>query len=173
MVHEMRHRGIRVDVDAAEQARDHLVEKRDALFAELSTKLGTNVGMAEIGRNKWLAEAFDKHKIQYPRTEKGNPSFTAGNTGWMPRHPHWLPQLIVKADKLNNAAVNFLQNYILNHVVRGRIHAEIHPHRSDVGGTRSLRFSYSNPPLQVMPAHDEELTTLIRGVFLPEEGEGA
>jgi hypothetical protein len=89
----------------------------------------------------------------------------------MPRHPHWLPQLIVKADKLNNAAVNFLQSYVLDHVGRGRIHAEIHPHRSDEGGTRSLRFSYSDPPLQLMPAHDEELTTFIRGVFLPEEGE--
>ena len=171
MVHEMRRRGIRIDVAAAERARDHLLQKRDAVFAELSAKLGINVGMAEIGRNKWLAEAFDKHKIQYPRTEKGNPSFTAGNTGWMPRHPHWLPQLIVKAGKLNNAAINFLQSYILDHVVSGRIHAEIHPHRSDEGGTRSLRFSYSDPPLQLMPAHDEELTTLIRGVFLPEEGE--
>jgi DNA polymerase I-like protein with 3'-5' exonuclease and polymerase domains len=171
MVLEMRRRGIRVDVDAAERARDHLLQERDAVFVEISDKLGTNVGMAEIGRNKWLAETFDAHGIKYPRTEKGRPSFTAGNSGWMPRHPHWLPPLIVKADRLNNAAVNFLQGYILDHVVNGRIHAEVHPHRSDEGGTRSLRFSYSDPPLQLMPAHDEELTALIRGVFLPEEGE--
>ena len=56
-------------------------------------------------------------------------------------------------------------------MVNGRVHAEIHPHRSDEGGTRSLRFSYSDPPLQLMPSRDEELTPLIRGVFLPEEGE--
>jgi DNA polymerase I-like protein with 3'-5' exonuclease and polymerase domains len=171
MVLEMRRRGIRIDVEAAEKARDHLLQKRDAMFAELSEKLGTAVGMAEIGRNKWLAETFDNHGIRYPHTKKGNPSFTAGNTGWMPHHPHWLPQLIVKADKYNNAAVNFLQGYVLNHVVKGRIHSEIHPHRSDEGGTRSLRFSYSDPPLQLMPSRDEELTPLIRGVFLPEEGE--
>ena len=171
MVMEMRRRGIRIDVAAAEQARDHLLRKRDAVFAELSDKLGAAVSMAEIGRTAWLVEAFDRQSIKYPRTEKGNPSFTAGNLGWMPKHPHWLPQLIVKADKYNNAAVNVLQGYILDHVVRGRIHAEIHPHRSDEGGTRSLRFSYSNPPLQLMPSHDEELALLIRGVFLPEEGE--
>jgi DNA polymerase I-like protein with 3'-5' exonuclease and polymerase domains len=171
MVHEMRRRGIRIDIAAAERARDHLLQKRDAAFAELSGKLGANISMAEIGRTKWLAETFDKHGIKYPLTEKGNPSFTAGNTGWMPRHAHWLPPLIVKADKLNNAAVNFLQGYIIDHVVRGRVHAEIHPHRSDEGGTRSLRFSYSDPPLQLMPAHDEEIAPLIRGVFLPEEGE--
>jgi DNA polymerase I-like protein with 3'-5' exonuclease and polymerase domains len=171
MVLEMRRRGIRIDTGAAERARDHLLAKRDAVFAEISGKLGINVGMAEIGRSKWLADTFDKQGIKYPRTAKGNPSFTAGNSGWMPRHAHWLPPLIVKADRLNNAAANFLQHYILDHVVDGRVHAEIHPHRSDAGGARSLRFSYSDPPLQLMPAHDEELTALIRGVFLPEEGE--
>jgi hypothetical protein len=113
--------------------------------------------MAEIGRTKWLVQTFDAHGIKYPRTEKGNPSFRAGNTGWMTRHPHWLPKLITKADKYNNAAANFLQGYILDYVVRGRVHPEINPHRSEQGGTRSLRFSYSDPPLQVMPAHDEEL----------------
>jgi DNA polymerase I-like protein with 3'-5' exonuclease and polymerase domains len=171
MVHEMRRRGIRIDTAAAEHARDLLLCKRDATFAELSEKLGANIGMAEIGRTAWLAETFDQQGIKYPRTEKGNPSFTAGTTGWMHKHKHWLPRLIATADKYNNAAVNFLETYILGHVVNGRVHAEIHPHRSDEGGTRSLRFSYSSPPLQLMPAHDEELAPLIRGVFLPEPDE--
>jgi DNA polymerase-1 len=171
MVHEMRRRGVRVDIAAAEQAREQLLRKRDAVFAELSEKLGTNIGMAEIGRTKWLVQTFDRERIAYPRTEKGNPSFTSGPRGWMHKHPHWLPQLIVKADKYNNAAVNVLETYILSHVVNGRVYAEIHPHRSDEGGTRSLRFSYSNPPLQLMPSRDEEPAPLIRGVFLSEEGE--
>jgi Mesyanzhinovviridae DNA polymerase len=171
MVHEMRRRGIRIDTAAAERRREQLLQKRDTIFAEISEKLGVQVGMEEIGRTKWLAETFDREGIKYPHTAKGNPSFTAGNSGWMPKDPHWLPRLIVKADKYNNAAVNFLETYILGHVERGRVHAEIHPHRSDEGGTRSLRFSYSSPPLQLMPARDEELAPLIRGVFLPEEGE--
>jgi DNA polymerase I-like protein with 3'-5' exonuclease and polymerase domains len=168
MVLEMRRRGVRVDTTAAEQRRDQLLRKRDAIFTELSNKLGANIGMAEIGRNKWLAETFDRHGIKYPRTEKGNPSF---KSEWMLRHPHWLPQLVAKADKYNKAAVDFLETHILGHVVKGRIHAEIHPHRSDEGGTRSLRFSYSDPPLQQMAARDEEIAPLIRGVFLPEHGE--
>jgi DNA polymerase-1 len=171
MVHEMRHRGIRVDTAAAEQARDLLLQKRDATLAELSEKLGVRVGMEEIGRNKWLTQTFDAQGITYPCTRKGTPSFTAGTTGWMHKHEHWLPQLIVKADKAHNAATKFLETYILGHAVNGRVHAEFHPHRSDDGGTRSLRFSYSNPPLQQMTAHDEQLAPLIRGVFLPEEGE--
>ena len=168
MVLEMRRRGIRVDLAAAEHARDHCFRGRDAAFAELSAKLGTLVGMEEIGRNKWLTETFDAHGITYPRTEKGSPSFTKD---WMPQHEHWLPQLIIKADKYNDAGAKFLQTFIIDHTVNGRIHAEIHPHRSDFGGTRSLRFSYSHPPLQQMTAHNQELAPLIRGVFLPEEGQ--
>jgi hypothetical protein len=124
MVHEMRWRGVRVDIAAAEQARELLLGKRDVTFAELSEKLGTAVDMDEIGRTKWLAETFDRHGIAYQYTEKGNPSFTAGSTGWMPKHEHWLPQLIVKADKYDNAAVNFLETFILGHAVRGRVHSE-------------------------------------------------
>jgi DNA polymerase-1 len=171
MVHEMRRRGIRIDSAKAARRRDLLLQKRDAVFGELSDKLGANVGMDEIGRTTWLAETFDKLGIAYPCTENGAPSFTAGSTGWMPHHPHWLPQLIVKADKYNNAAVNVLETYILGHVVNGRIHAEIHPHRGESNGTKSFRFSYSDPPLQLMPSRDKELAPLIRGVFLPEDDE--
>jgi DNA polymerase I-like protein with 3'-5' exonuclease and polymerase domains len=39
---EMRRRGIRIDTAAAEQARDLLLGKRDAVLTELSEKLGTN-----------------------------------------------------------------------------------------------------------------------------------
>jgi len=137
------------------------------------------VGMEEIGKNSWMDRMFREHAphIRVPHTPAskrfpaGQPSFTAGSTGWMPKVKHWLPELIVRADKYNNAAEKFLQGYIINHARRGRIHAEIHPHRSDEGGTRSLRFSYSGPPLQQMTSRDDVLTPMIRGVFLPEPGE--
>ena len=113
-----------------------------------------------------------QHSIAYPLTAKGNPSFRGGNTGWMVTNPHWLPQLIAKATKYNTAASRFLEGHILDLIINGRIYSDIHPHRSDDGsGTCSLRFSYSDPPLQQMPARDKELAPLVRGVFLPEEGE--
>ena len=48
MVLEMRRRGIRIDQDAAEQARDLMLGKRDAALAELSEQLGSAVSMDEI-----------------------------------------------------------------------------------------------------------------------------
>ena len=90
----------------------------------------------------------------------------------MAAHPHWLPQLNRDcANKYEAAGAKFLEGHILRHIVNGRIYAEIHPFRADEGGTRSSRFSYSNPPLQQMPVRDKELGPLIRSVFLPEEGE--
>ena len=171
MVHKMRRRGIRVDISAAKQACDLLLRRRDAVLAQISEKLNTGVGMDEINGRKWLIAAFDRLGIKYPRTKKGNPSFKRGKRGWMQHSEHWLPPLIAAADQLDQYGNNFLQQQILGHVENGRVYGEIHPHRSDFGGTRSLRFSYSHPPLQQMPKHDEELAPLIRGVFLPEEGE--
>jgi hypothetical protein len=170
MVLEMRLRGIRIDLDAAGQARDRLLQKRDAALAELSEKLGAPVSVHEIHGRRWLEETFNREGIKYPLTEKGNPSFTAGKTGWMSGHKHWLPPLIATANKYNKAVADFVQK-LIDHAVDGRIHAEINPHRSEDNGTKSFRFSYNDPPLQQMPSRDEELAPLIRGLFLPEEGE--
>jgi DNA polymerase I-like protein with 3'-5' exonuclease and polymerase domains len=168
MVAAMRRRGIRIDTVRAEQVRDLILARRDAVFKELAEKLGTSVSMAEIGGKKWLKQTHDTYGIECPLTDKGNPSFTAS---WMSKHPHWLPRLIDKADRYNKAGVHFLEGQILEHLQNGRVFGEIYPHRSDNGGTRSLRFSYGHPSLQQTPAHDEELAPLIRGVFLPEDGE--
>ena len=112
MVLEMRRRGVRIDVAAAERARDQLLQKRDAAFAEMSEKLGMRVGMDEIGRNKWLAETFDA-QASIIRARRRAIRRSPAVDGWMHKHPHWLPQLIVKADKYNNAG--------------GQVPRELHP----------------------------------------------
>ena len=183
LIQEMRWRGIRIDLDHAERSKAELLRLRDEAFQTLSERLGRRVGMEEIGRSKWLAEVFEGEGIQYPRTAAttrfpdGQPSFTAGVTGWMHKHEHWLPQLIVKADKFNNAAEKFIQGYIIDYAHRGRLHASINQFMSEdeaTGarvGTRSHRFSFSDPPLQQMPSRDPDFKSMIRGCFLPEPGE--
>jgi DNA polymerase I-like protein with 3'-5' exonuclease and polymerase domains len=177
MVREMRARGIRVDLDAAEKARATLLDLRNAVFKDLISRLDERVGMEEIGRTSWLEKVFTKQKISFPRTAptrnfpNGQPSFRSGSLGWMDSHPHWLPQLIVKADRYNNAAEKFVKNFILDYAHKGRLHASINQYRGEEGGARTSRFSYSDPALQQMPARDKEITPLIRGCFLPEEGQ--
>jgi DNA polymerase I-like protein with 3'-5' exonuclease and polymerase domains len=83
LVIEMRRRGIRVNIERAQKNYELLMKARDQAFVELGDLLGLRVGMEEIGKTSWLVKVFDREGIAYPLTEKGNPSFTAGTTGWM------------------------------------------------------------------------------------------
>jgi len=169
MVHAMRRRGIRIDNARAEQVHGLMLARRDAILAQLAEKHGSELGMTAIRSDKQLAKICDGYDIKYPLTEKGNASFKAGRMGWMDASDHWLPQFVASARRYDNSA-KFVES-IVNHARNGRVFGEIHPHHSDTGGTRTLRFSYSSPALQQTPKHNAELAPLIRSIFLPEEGE--
>ena len=161
---EMRWRGVRVDEQKAEDVSKNLSLQEQKLHIEIKRKYGEDVN---LWANASLQKVFDKNNLAYPRTEKGMPSF---QRQWLESHEHELPQMIVRARKLNKARTTFIDKMISEHAVNGRIHAEAHPLRSDSGGTVSGRFSYSNPNLQQVPARDPEIGNLIRSLFIPEEG---
>jgi DNA polymerase-1 len=173
MVHEMRLCGIRVDLGAVASTQAMLYAKRDAALATLGEHTGQRIGMDEIRSNGWLEEHFAAQNIPFTRTDKAKQG--SFRVAWMRRHPHWLPSLIAAARDAERMAKVFLGDFISTYAHRGRLHASIHQYLSDDDedrdGTRTSRFSYSDPPLQQMPKRDEGLAALIRGVFLPEEGE--
>jgi DNA polymerase I-like protein with 3'-5' exonuclease and polymerase domains len=161
---EMRWRGVRVDEEKAEVVSKHLSTEEQKIQVEIKRKYGSDVN---LWANASLESIFEKNKLWFPRTEKGMASF---QRDWLEGHEHELPQLIVRARKLNKARTTFIDKMIMNHAFNGRIHAEAHPMRNDRGGTVSGRFSYSNPNLQQVPARDPEIGNLIRSLFIPEEG---
>jgi DNA polymerase I-like protein with 3'-5' exonuclease and polymerase domains len=168
---EMRRRGIRVDLEGVARSRGALLEKRDGVLKELTEQLGvTALGMEQVRSPRWLEKAHDSQRIGYPRTAKtGQGSFTKD---WMRGHEHWLPRLVSRADQLTEAADKFLKGFILDYAHRGRLHASVNSYRGEPGdGTRSYRFSYSDPALQQAPSRDEEIAAVFRGAFLPEPGE--
>jgi len=161
---EMRWRGVRVDEEKAEAVSKQLSTEEQKIQVEIKRKYGSDVN---LWANASLESIFEKNKLWFPRTEKGMASF---QKDWLEGHEHELPQLIVRARKLNKARTTFIDKMIMNHAFNGRIHAEAHPMRNDRGGTVSGRFSYSNPNLQQVPARDPEIGNLIRSLFIPEEG---
>lgn len=169
LILEMRLRGIRVDLGALERAQVQLISLRDDALRQLSDQLGHRVGMDDIRSARRLEVYFDAQKIAYPKTPKtGTGSF---DKSWMRGNSHWLPRLVDLARQMDDAGGKFLTDYILNFTHRGRLHANINQFKSEEGGTRSHRFSYSAPPLQQMPKRNDLTAALIRGVFLPEPGE--
>lgn len=167
MIHAMRKRGILMDEDYIVQAREKLQAERDAVLAEISDRLKHRVGLDEIRSNSFMCRVCDELKVSYPRTKTGMGSF---RKEWTRKHPHWFPRLTARAEQLEDMQKKFLHGFLQEFSCNGRIHASINQFLSDEGGTRSHRFSYSNPPLQQMPSRDEEFVALIRGAFLPEPG---
>jgi len=164
MLLEMRWRGVRVDEEKAETVSKKLSIEEQKIQVEIKRKYGSDVN---LWANASLQKIFDKNGIWYPRTEKGMASF---QRDWLEAHEHELPRLIIRARKLNKARTTFIDKMIKDHCFNGRIHAEAHPMRNDRGGTVSGRFSYSNPNLQQVPARDPEIGSLIRSLFIPEDG---
>jgi len=160
---KMRQRGVRVDVDKASRLTVEFAAQEKVLLQKINKLVGKDI---DIWAARQIGEAFDKLKIEYPRTENtGAPSFTQN---WLHNSKHQISQLIVQAREINKFHNTFLAN-ILKYEYKGRVHAEINQLRSDQGGTVSGRISMSNPNLQQLPARNKEFAKKIRGIFLPEE----
>jgi DNA polymerase I-like protein with 3'-5' exonuclease and polymerase domains len=160
---KMRQRGVRVDVEKANKLTVEFASQEKVILQKINKLVGKDV---DIWAARQIGEAFDKLKIEYPRTEKtGEPSFTQN---WLHNSKHQISQLIVQAREINKFHNTFLAG-ILKYEHKGRVHAEINQLRSDSGGTVSGRLSMSNPNLQQLPARNKEFGPKIRGLFLPEE----
>ena len=159
----MRQRGVCVDLEKAERIKVDLEQREKKLLDEIKKQSGIAV---ELWAAESVSKAFDALGLEYSKTEKtGAPSFTKG---FLANHPHKVPQMIVQAREFNKARTTFVDT-ILKHQINGRIHAELHPLRSDDGGTVTGRFSYSNPNLQQIPARHGEIGPMIRSLFIPEQ----
>ena len=161
---EMKTKGVRVDIDGAEKIQKDLQIREKKLLEEIRADTGVTV---EPWAAASVAKAFDALGLKYHRTENSDaPSFTKQ---FLSNHSHPIAKKIVKLREFNKANTTFVET-ILEHSCNGRIHCDFNPLRSDEGGTVTGRFSSSHPNLQQIPARDPEIKSMIRGLFLPEEG---
>ena len=164
IIFEMRRKGIRVDLEKAEKTKKDLQARENKLLREVKKETGVDI---EPWNAISLSKAFDSLKLTYERTEKsGAPSFTKH---FLKTHEHPIAKKILEIREYNKANTTFIDT-ILSHQHDGRIHCQFNQLRNDEGGTVSGRFSSSHPNLQQVPARHPEIKTMIRGLFLPEEG---
>jgi len=161
---DMRHLGVRVDIEKASQLKIALAAKEQNLLQQIKIESGVDT---QIWAARSIEKVFQKLNLPYEVTEKtGAPSFTKN---FISKHNHPVVRMIAEARKINKVSTTFIDT-ILKHEHNGRIHADINQIRSDDGGTVTGRFSYSNPNLQQIPARDPDTGPLIRSLFIPEEG---
>ena len=161
---DMKTKGVRVDLNRAEQVKKELTALEKSLVEEIVKETGVTI---EPWVATSVAKVFDAMGLAYSRTEKSRaPAFTKQ---FLANHSHPIAKKIIKIREVNKANTTFIDT-ILEHSHDGRIHCDFHPLRSDGGGTVTGRFSSSNPNLQQIPARDPYIKKLIRGLFIPEEG---
>jgi DNA polymerase I-like protein with 3'-5' exonuclease and polymerase domains len=179
VVHAMRKKGVRVNTARLDQLNDTLLKRYDAACERVREITKMRAGIDEFRDRTWLIRTCENHGIKEYKTgdEDGDIGFTKD---WMRASAHPLPRAIAEAKQCHEAATKFVQTYLISSIHNGRIHANINQFKTEDGGTRSHRFSYSEPPLQQMPSRPDpvegwDVTEIIakelRTAFEPEEGE--
>jgi len=165
VLHHMTSRGIRFDRNKCSLLIDKMVVRENELLKEMKEQAGIKI---DIWAAQSIAAAFDRLGIQYSKTDNGLPSFTKV---FLENHEHPLSKMIIEARETNKTHSTFLQPYLHFSEKTGRIHPHVNQMRSDDGGTVTGRLSMANPNLQQVPARHEIIGPMVRGLFLPEEGE--
>lgn len=154
---QMERTGIRVDLDYCREALAYERERADRAAAEFSDLAGT----AFKDSNKVLADAFTRAGEEYPRTEKGNPSFT---DDVLEGFTSPLAKLLQTYRDATKRANTYFSNFIYFADRDGFIHPNMRQAGTDTG-----RFSYSDPNLQNIPKEDNSPYPA-RRAFIPRPG---
>ena len=158
-------KGINFNRVKCEQEMAKMRGKETEILKYLKSQAGMQV---DIWAAQSIAAAFDRLAIQYPKTAAGAPSFTKS---FLDTHEHPLAKMILEARELNKTHGTFLEPYLKHSAKDGRVHTHFNQMRNEDGGTVTGRLSASNPTLQQVPARHEIIGPLVRGLFLPEDGQ--
>jgi DNA polymerase I-like protein with 3'-5' exonuclease and polymerase domains len=161
----MTFKGIRFDREGAKKLIVDLQKKEKKLMAYIRKESGLPVDMwAAVS----IAKAFDALGIDYPKTEKGAPSFTKS---FLESCEHPIAKAIVEVREINKTHNTFLTPYLEASEATGRIHSHVSQLRGETGGTVTGRLSMNQPNLHQVPARHPVIGPMVRGLFLPEEGQ--
>lgn len=170
---DMRLPGIRVDLDHFEMLSRRLHNELEADCATFYQMTGQTI--AHSGPTGDIARAFDRIGIKYrkvydPRTGVASKPAIEADDLKLIDHP--AAKLALKIRQTSKAKGTFIDSYVLEGHVNGRVFPQFHPLRGDSSdggkfGARSGRFSSSDPNLQNIPVRTE-LGKEIRQGFVPE-----
>ena len=170
MLFEIHKRGVKIDVNRAEQVKVALEQKKQ----ELQNKIN-EIGGLKININSGddIGAACDNLGISYPRTARTNkPSFTAD---FLDNSENEFLLMIREARKIGKVQSTFIDP-IIDKCVDGRIYPQLNAlKRVEDGldgssGTITGRLSCVKPNLQQVSSRDKVLAPIVRSIFLPDEG---
>ena len=156
---EMRKQGVLIDKAQAKIYRNELQAELKNLVDQLN---GLDIWSPDA-----LADWCKVNNYEFLKTDKGNPSF---ESTWLSSHADPTLRICARARKVEKVLRDFVDGSLLLYEYGSRIRAQFHTTRRDDYGTRSGRFSSSNPNLQQIPARDDEFGPRLRSLFIPDNG---
>lgn len=149
--------GIRIDRDYCQRAFSYETD----LAAASAREFEQLSGMKFMDSRVVLAKAFSAAGETYPKTAKGNPSFT---DEVLEGFTSPLAKLLQSYRRASKRANTYYANFLYYADSKDRIHPNMRQAGTDTG-----RFSFSDPNLQNVPKDDDSLYP-IRKAFVPSEG---
>lgn len=157
--------GVKVDEERMEAVIEHIDGELERLNNEFPSGFNTRspndvrAWMEKHNQTNW---PYTKPSKRFP---KGQPSF---NSAWLETSEPG--RKIIKVRKFSNIKNTFIFPLRDRHMFNGRVHTTFNQLRGDEFGTVTGRLSSSDPNMQQVPKHDEELGRLFRSIFVPDFG---
>ena len=160
---EMRTNGVRIDMEKAVELDKEYTRTLEELQAKVNRLAGFEVN---VNIDDDLIKICNKFELEYQKTEKGNPSFTAES---VPKDDLGIFETILQIRKYFKARDTYIRGYIFGSTIDGWLHGQYNQLKSDDSGTVTGRLSSSNPNMQNMPnPKSSQIGVDIRSLFLPD-----
>lgn len=178
----MERHGVRVDTERAQfsiyQIEEELVEAQKTLDAVAGRPVNANSSpqiKGLFGAHKRVADNpkgyqwFSDNGFLLPFTETDNASIGKDELVLMADRGDPRAKAVLKLRKLTKAK-SFLKDHILGHELDGRVYPNYNQMRGENElGTRTGRLSVNDPALQQIPSRDEDIASIVRACFIPDE----
>ncbi len=151
----MRRTGVRIDMPYAEKMYDDLKPKVLAAYAAIKDLTGIEF----VDSGKQIQRIFEALRLPFKVTAKGNASFTKD---FLQTLDHPIGRMIMDVRQLEDLRETFVGKYLLAKNVKGRVHCQFNPLRSEGGGTRSGRFSCAAGWTPVLTSTGEKRLDAVR-----------
>lgn len=176
VVTRMEHGGVRVNLDAAEQAVKYLDREVGTSQKQLDSIVGKSVNVNSGPQVKTILGVHQDDN-GYWRTTDGvllepTASGKSGSLRTEKLYQCTLPAArhIAEIRAMIKARDTFLSKYILQMSHKGYIHANINQTRTEEGdGTYTGRFSITEPALQQIHKRNKKMAAIVRACFIPDE----
>lgn len=162
VLQQMERRGVKIDIEALALLKEEIGKLQYEAYQRIP--MGEDLSPLNVKSSKDLEVYFEYLNIlDYPITEKGNPSFPKAYLATVPQ-----AEIILEARKLDTLVNMFLEP-IDGHIFNQRVHTNFNQAIGELGGTTAGRLSSNNPNMQQIPKRDKFIGKKFRKVFIADK----